>query len=62
MWNGTKDALNGGKLSESNFICMKVTGKVKHHKDTDEDEYFCFMLIRIYKIKLTEKNYYYSNC
>ena len=40
MWNGTKDALNGGKLSESNFICMKVTGKVKHHKDTDEDEYF----------------------
>ena len=40
MWNGTKDALNGGKLSESNFICMKVTGKVKHHKDTGEDEYF----------------------
>ena len=40
MWNGTKDALNSGKLSESNFICMKVTGKVKHHKDTDEDEYF----------------------
>lgn len=39
MWNGTKDALNGGKLSESNFICMKVTGKVKHHKDTDNDEY-----------------------
>ena len=40
VWNGTKDALNGGKLSESDFICMKVTGKVKHHKDTDEDEYF----------------------
>ena len=40
MWNGTKDALNGGKLSESNFICMKFTGKVKHHKDTGEDEYF----------------------
>ena len=40
MWNGTKDVLNGGKLSESNFICMKVTGKVKHHKDTGEDEYF----------------------
>ena len=40
MWNGTKDALNGGKLSESNFICMKVTGKVKiHHTDTDKDEY-----------------------
>ena len=40
MWNGTKDALNGGKLSESNFICMKVTGKVKlHHTDTDNDEY-----------------------
>lgn len=40
MWNGTKDALNGGKLSESNFICMKLTGKVKlHHTDTDNDEY-----------------------
>ena len=40
MWNGTKDALNGGKLSESDFICMKVTGKVKlHHTDTDNDEY-----------------------
>ena len=40
MWNGTKDALNSGKLSESNFICMKLTGKVKlHHTDTDNDEY-----------------------
>ena len=40
MWNGTKDALNGGKLSESKFICMKLTGKVKlHHTDTDKDEY-----------------------
>ena len=40
MWNGTKDALNGGKLSESKFICMKLTGKVKlHHTDTDTDEY-----------------------
>ena len=40
MWNGTKDALNSGKLSESNFICMKLTGKVKlHHTDTDTDEY-----------------------
>ena len=40
MWNGTKDALNGGKLSESNFICMKLTGKVKlHHTETDNDEY-----------------------
>ena len=40
MWNGTKDALNGGNLSVSNFICMKVTGKVKlHHTDTDNDEY-----------------------
>ena len=40
MWNGTKDALNGGKLSESNFICMKLTGKVKlHHTETDTDEY-----------------------
>ena len=40
MWNGTKDVLNGGKLSESNFICMKLTGKVKlHHTDTEQDEY-----------------------
>ena len=40
MWNGTKDALNGGKLSESKFICMKLTGKVKlHHTDTNNDEY-----------------------
>ena len=40
MWNGTKDALNGGKLSDSKFICMKVTGKVKlHHTDTKQDEY-----------------------
>ena len=40
MWNGTKDVLNGGKLSESKFICMKLTGKVKlHHTDTDTDEY-----------------------
>ena len=40
MWNGTKDALNGGKLSESKFICMKLTGKVKlHHTETDNDEY-----------------------
>ena len=40
MWNGTKDVLNGGKLSESKFICMKVTGKVKlHHTDTKQDEY-----------------------
>ena len=40
MWNGTKDALNGGKLSESSFICMKLTGKVKlHHTETDNDEY-----------------------
>ena len=38
MWNGTKDVLNGGKLSESNFICMKVTGKVKH-TDTNKVEY-----------------------
>ena len=39
MWNGTKDALNGGNLSGSNFICMKVTGKVKHHTETNKDEY-----------------------
>ena len=40
MWNGTKDALNGGNLSGSSFICMKLTGKVKlHHTDTNNDEY-----------------------
>ena len=39
MWNGTKDALNGSNLSRSNFICMKVTGKVKHHTETNKDEY-----------------------
>lgn len=40
MWNGTKDALNGGNLSGSNFICMKLTGKVKlHHTDTNMDDY-----------------------
>lgn len=39
MWNGTKDALNGGNLSGSNFICMKVIGKVKHHTETNKDEY-----------------------
>ena len=31
MWNGTKDALNGGNLSNSKFICMKLTCKVKVH-------------------------------
>ena len=40
MWNGTKDALNGGNLSGSSFICMKLTGKVKlHHTDTNIDDY-----------------------
>lgn len=29
MWNGSKDALNGGKLSESNFVCLKLTCKVE---------------------------------
>ena len=29
MWNGTKDALNGGKLSTSNSVCLKLTCKVK---------------------------------
>lgn len=29
MWNGSKDALNGGKLSESDFVVMKLTCKVE---------------------------------
>lgn len=29
MWNGSKDALNGGKLSESDFVVLKLTCKVE---------------------------------
>ena len=29
MWNGSIDALSGGKLSESEFVCLKLTCKVK---------------------------------
>lgn len=42
MWNGTKDALNGGKLSESNFVCLRLTCKVKdstHYLVGGEDSY-----------------------
>lgn len=42
MWNGTKDALNGGKLSESNFVCLRLTCKVKdstHYLVGDENNY-----------------------
>ena len=28
MWDGTKAALNSGKLSEKNFVCLKLTCKV----------------------------------
>ena len=28
MWDGTKDALNSGKLSEKDFVCLKLTCKV----------------------------------
>ena len=42
MWNGTKGALNGGKLSDSNFVCLKLTCKVKdstHYLVGGEDSY-----------------------
>ena len=42
MWNGTKDALNGGKLSTSNSVCLKLTCKVKdstHYLVGGEDNY-----------------------
>ena len=29
MWDGKKTSLNGGKLSESDFVCLKLTCKVK---------------------------------
>ena len=42
MWNGTKGALNGGNLSTSNFVCLKLTCKVKdstHYLVGGEDSY-----------------------
>lgn len=42
MWNGTKEALNGGRLSTSNFVCLKLTCKVKdstHYLVGDENNY-----------------------
>lgn len=42
MWNGRKDALNGGKLSTSNSVCLKLTCKVKdstHYLVGGEDSY-----------------------
>lgn len=42
MWNGSKDALNGGKLSESNFVVLKLTCKVEvsgHYRVGDADTY-----------------------
>ena len=32
MWNGSKDALGGDNLSESDFVCLKLTCKVKVHE------------------------------
>lgn len=29
MWSGNKSDLNGGNLSTSNFVCLKLTCKVK---------------------------------
>ena len=31
MWDGVKSSLEGGKLSEKDFVCLKITGKVKTH-------------------------------
>lgn len=31
MWNGVKSSLEGGKLSEKDLVCLKITGKVKTH-------------------------------
>lgn len=38
MWNGTKDALNSGKLSEKNFVCLKLTCKVWN--GADDNKYY----------------------
>lgn len=43
MWNGSKATLNGGNLSTSEFVCLKLTCKVKIHGNEylvgSEDEY-----------------------
>lgn len=42
MWNGTKGALNGGNLSTSNSVCLRLTCKVKdstHYLVGDENNY-----------------------
>lgn len=42
MWNGSKDALNGGKLSESDFVVLKLTCKVEvsgHYRVGDANAY-----------------------
>lgn len=42
MWNGKKDALGGGRLSTSNFVCLRLTCKVKdstHYLVGGEDSY-----------------------
>ena len=38
MWDGTKDALNSGKLSEKDFVCLKLTCKVWN--GADEKKYY----------------------
>lgn len=38
MWDGTKDALNSGKLSEKNFVCLKLTCKVWN--GADDNKYY----------------------
>ena len=42
LWNGNKSDLNGGNLSTSNFVCLKLTCKVKaadHYLVGGEDQY-----------------------
>lgn len=42
LWNGNKGDLNGGNLSTSNFVCLKLTCKVKaagHYLVGGEDQY-----------------------
>lgn len=35
MWDGAKSSLEGGKLSEKDLVCLKITGKVKTHGGTN---------------------------
>lgn len=39
MWDGTKDALNSGKLSEKDFVCLKLTCKVWNGADNNKYYY-----------------------